>query len=238
LKPRTTRGTALPGGARVFHRMYTRLGCQGRPPHFVVELYPYANLAHTIRLREDVAHVRLSDVLREAPLEVLEAAATILLARLYRRRPPRDQLEAYRNFALARGTRRRVLRVRRKRARRGATGERGKFHDLARLFARLDRQYFSGRLHRPLLGWSTRAWRAQLGCFDPGLDQILINPRLDRAEVPAFVVEYVLFHEMLHVKHPLRAASCGLQAHSAEFRREEKRFLECERARRFLMRLR
>jgi len=78
-------------------------------------------------------------------------------------------------------------------------------------------------------------------CSDPLdgiLDQILINPRLDRAEVPAFVVEYVLYHEMLHVKHPLRAASCGLQAHSAEFRREEKRFLECERARRFLMRLR
>lgn len=238
MKPPTARGTALPGGARVFHRMYTRLGCLGRPPHFVVELYPYANLVHTIRLREDVAHVRLSDVLREAPLEVLEAAAAILLARLYRRRPPREQLETYRNFSLARGTRRRVLRVRHARARRRSTGERGEFHNLARLFARLNRQYFFGRLHRPHLGWSTRAWRAQLGCFDPGLDQILINTRLDRAGVPAFVVEYVLFHEMLHVKHPIRAASCGLQAHSAEFRREERRFVDYERARRLLVRLR
>jgi hypothetical protein len=39
---------------------------------------------------------------------------------------------------------------------------------------------------------------------------------------------------MLHVKHPLRAAACGLQAHSAEFRAEEKRFKSYERARKFL----
>jgi hypothetical protein len=237
LKPRANRTRFLPGGARVFQRMYTRLGCQGRPPHFVVEFYPYANLMHTIRLREDSAHVRLSDLLRAAPLDVLEAAAAILLARLYRRRPAREQLETYRDFLMAHNTRRRLIRARRTRGRRLKTGPRGKFHDLAPLFARLNRRYFFGRLHRPMLGWSARAWRAQLGCFDPGLDQIVLNVRLDRASVPIFVVEYVLFHEMLHVKHPIRAAACGLQSHSAKFRQEEKRFAGYERARRFLERL-
>jgi len=217
--------------------MYTRLGCRGRPPHFVVEFYPYANLMHTIRLREDVAYVRLSDLLRAAPLAVLEAAAAMLLARLYRRRAPRELLEVYRHFSLARGTRRRVLRVRRARGRRLVTRPHGNFHDLARMYARLNGRYFAGGLRRPQLGWTARAWRTQLGCFDPGLDQIVINSRLDRASVPAFVVEYVLFHEMLHVKHPMRAASCGLQAHSAEFRREEKRCAQYGRARRFLERL-
>ena len=227
----------VPGGARLFHRMYTRLGCQGRPPHFLVEFYPYANLVNTIRLREDAAFVRLSDLLRAAPLAVLEAAAAILLARLYRRRTPRKLLETYRTFSLARGTRHRVLHVRWTRGRRLENGPRGNFHDLGDAFGRLNRQYFASRLHRPRLGWSSQAWRTQLGCFDPGLDQIVINSRLDLAGVPAFVVEYVLFHEMLHVKHPMRAASCGLQSHSAEFRREEKRFAGYERARRFLTRL-
>jgi len=217
--------------------MYTRLGCRGRPPHFVVEFYPYASLVNTIRLREDAMHVRFSDLLRAAPLSVLEAAATILLARLYRRRAPRELLETYRKFSLAGCTRRRVLRVRRTRGRRLQNGSRGEFHDLARAFGRLNRRYFAGRLHRPRLGWSSQAWRTQLGCYDPGLDQIAINARLDRENVPAFVVEYVLFHEMLHVKHPMRAASCGLQSHSAAFRREEKRFAGYERARRFLARL-
>src|SRR5712692_6549963 len=114
--------------------MYTRLGCQGRPPHFVVEFYPYANLVHTIRLREDTAHVRLSDLLRAAPLVVREAAAAILLGRLYRRRPPHELVEAYREFSLARGTRHRVLRVRRARGRRVKNSARGAEHDLATCF--------------------------------------------------------------------------------------------------------
>ena len=66
---------AVPGGAGIFQRVYTRLGCQSRPPQFVVEFYPYASLVHTVRLREDTAQVRLSDVLQGAPLEIVEAAA-------------------------------------------------------------------------------------------------------------------------------------------------------------------
>ena len=34
------RPSALPGGDRIFQRIFTRLGCQGRPPQFHVELYP------------------------------------------------------------------------------------------------------------------------------------------------------------------------------------------------------
>ncbi len=230
-------GIPFPGGPRIFLRMYTRLGCQGRPPHFEVTFYPYANLVHTIRLREDVAHARISDLLRGTPREVLEAAAAILLARLYRRRPPRELVETYRKFSMARTTRRRIWRTRRKRVPRVQTGPRGKHHDLRKIFGKLMRRYFRGRLARPRLGWSPRAWHTQLGSFDPALDQIVINTRLDSKDVPEFVVEYVLFHEMLHVKHPLRAASCGLQAHSAQFREEERRFASYERARRFLARL-
>jgi hypothetical protein len=50
-----------------------------------VEFRPYAGLTHTIRLREEVAIVRLSDVMRGAPLLIFEAVAAMLLARLYRR---------------------------------------------------------------------------------------------------------------------------------------------------------
>ena len=224
----------MPGGARLFHRMYTRLGCQGRPPHFIVEFFPYANLVNTIRLRDDAAYVRLSDILRGAPLGVMEAAAAILLGRLYRRRAPRELSEHYRHFSVARGTHRKVLAARGRRGRRVESGPKGMAHNLGPIFSRLNRRFFGGRLHRPRLGWSKRRWRAQLGCFDPGLDQIVINTRLDTGEVPKYVVEYVLYHEMLHVRHPIRAASCGLQAHGEDFRRAERRFEHYERARTFL----
>src|SRR5713101_3946593 len=222
------------GADRIFHRIFTRLGCQGRPPRFVVELYPYANLAHTMRLRQETAHVRLSDILRDAPVPVIEAAAAILLAQMYRRRLPAELRDLYRQFAVAHSTRRHIARIRRKRARRIAHDPQGAAHDLAPMFDALNIKYFGGKLHRPRLGWSARPWRSQFGCFDPSLDQIVMNNRLDREDVPAYAVELILYHEMLHVKHPLRAAACGLQAHSAEFRAEEKRFKQYERARKFL----
>lgn len=237
MKRRAANFNSFPAGARIFQRMFTRVGCHGRPPLFVAEFYPYANLTHTIRLLEDTAHVRLSDVFRGAPLAVLEATAAILLARVYRHQVGREFLATYREFALAQGTRRRLLTMRRKRGRRTTTEPRGTHYDLRRMFAQLNHRHFAGRLHRPRLGWSARPWRTQLGCFDPALDQIVISSRLDREGMPCFVVEYVLFHEMLHVKHPIRRASCGLQAHSAEFRQQEKRFPLYERARRFLTRL-
>lgn len=237
MKQPASRTGSVPGGAHVFQRLYTRLGCQGRPPQFVVEFYPYANLMHTIRVKEDAAHVRLSDALRGAPLAVFEAAAAILLSRLYRRRAPRELLAAYREYTSSPRTRRRVATLRSTRGRRVETGPRGATYDLAPMFTQLNRRYFSGRLHRPRLGWSTRTWRTQLGCFDPALDQIVMNRWLDRDVVPRYAIEYVLFHEMLHVKHPLRAARCGIEAHSLQFRQEEKRYAGYDRARKFLDRL-
>jgi hypothetical protein len=233
-KTEPRRPSTLAGGDRIFQRIFTRLGCQGRPPHFHVELYPYANLAHTLRLRDDVARVRISDILRDAPLPVLEATAAILLGQMYRRRVPGELRDLYRQFALAHSTRRHIARVRRKRARRIQHDPSGASHDLAPMFAALNLKYFGGLLRRPRLGWSKRAWRSQFGCFDPSLDQIVMNQRLDQPDVPSYAVEFILYHEMLHVKHPLRAAACGLQAHSPEFRAEEKRFAHYARARKFL----
>ena len=227
----------VPGGERIFQRIYTRLGCQGRPPHFVVEYHPYTDLTHTIRLREDTAHVRLSDVLRDAPRSILEAAAAILLGRLYRRQPPAELLDTYREFSYAGDhAAARAAIAQDSGARRAEHRPAGTHHDLAPLYEQLNGRYFDGALRQPLLGWSTRAWRTQLGCFDPALNQIVLNRRLDSAGIPECVVAYVLYHEMLHQKHPMKFARCRRESHSAEFRREEKVFEEYERAMKFLKR--
>jgi len=109
--------------------------------------------------------------------------------------------------------------------------------DLNRLFDELNGRFFAGLLRKPRLAWSRRAWRRQFGSYDPGPDQILLNRRMDRPEIPRFVVEYVLYHEMLHVKHPTRKSGCSLLSHSPEFQAEEKHFPEFQRARKALDRL-
>ena len=211
LRKGARRPAALLGGDRIFQRIFTRLGCQGRPPQFQVELYPYANLSHTLRLRQDVALVRLSDILREAPVPVIEAAAAILLGQMYRRRVPGELRDVYRRFALAHTTRRHIARVRRKRARRIADHPQGTAHDLDPMFAALNDRYFEGRLRRPRLGWSARPWRSQFGCYDPSLDQIVMNKRLDRAE-GTMSASASASRDLRTPRHSVRRAAC-------EFRR-------------------
>src|SRR5271170_5436518 len=93
------RAIPFPAGAAIFRRMFVRLGCRGRSPHFSVVFYPYASLSHTIRLRGEEADARLSDLMRGAPLEAMEAAAAILLAKLYRLRLPAPLHARYCQFA-------------------------------------------------------------------------------------------------------------------------------------------
>jgi len=226
--------SVVPGGSALFQRAFTRLGCEGRPPRFRVEFYPYSSLSMTIRRREDLVVVRLSDLLQRAPLAVLESGAALILSRLYRRRGRKELFTAYLEYARSDRTRNRITRMRRGRVRLASAGPQGKHFDLHRLFDELNAKYFAGELQRPNIGWSTRGWRRQFGCFDPGPNQILLNRRMDRPGVPQFAVEYVLYHEMLHVKHPTRRSGCTLLSHSPEFRTEEKRFAEFARARKVL----
>jgi len=236
MKMKRRKTSLVPGGSPLFQRMFTQLGCDGRLPHFRVEFYPYSSLVLTIRRREDVVYVRFSDLLRRAPLSVLQGAAALLLARVYRRKASSDLTAPYLEYARSNRTRSRMNLMRRGRVRLAQT-TRGDHFDLHRLFDDLNGKYFEGRLQRPHIGWSTRAWRRQFGCYDPGPNQILLNRRMDRPGVPQCAVEYVLYHEMLHVKHPTRRSGCSMVSHSREFRQEEKRFTEFERARRILDRL-
>jgi hypothetical protein len=194
-------------------------------------------LVLTIRRREETVWVRFSDLLRRAPLSVLEGAAALLLSRVYRRRAPASLTAPYLEYARSDRTRERINLMRRRRIRPGAAGPQGRHFDLEKLFENLNVRYFDGNLQRPHIGWSNRSWRRQFGCYDPGPNHILLNRRMDRPGVPQFAVEYVLYHEMLHVKHPTRRSGCSLVSHSREFREEEKRFAEFERARRVLDRL-
>ena len=233
----STSRALLRGGPALFQRMFTRLGCSGRPPHFRVEFYPYSSLVLTIRRRDDTMRVRFSDLLRRAPRPVLEGAAALLLSKIYRCKAPLTLTTPYVRYARSHRLRSRIHRMRRRRVASLGVVPGGRHFDLVQLFQQLNDRYFNSRLERPQIGWSHRSWRRQFGCYDPGPNHILLNRRMDRPGIPPFVVEYVLFHEMLHVKHPVRRSGCTLVSHSRQFRQEEKRFPDFARARRILDRL-
>src|SRR5260370_30203406 len=95
MKASRRKTSLVPGGGPLFQRMFTRLGCDGRPPRFRVEIYPYSSLVLTIRRREEAVYVRFSDLLQRAPLAVLEGTAAFLLSRLERRQASGPRAEPY-----------------------------------------------------------------------------------------------------------------------------------------------
>ncbi len=111
---------------------------------------------------------------------------------------------------------------------------RGHHYNLEELFEDLNRRYFHGLMGRPQLTWSRNHSRNSLGHYDPAHNAIVISRVFDHPRVPRYVVEYILFHEMLHLRHPVKLRGGRRCVHSREFLAEERRFPERERARRFL----
>ena len=210
----------------------------GRPvPDVDVRYYPYAGLNHTIRLRSGRVYVRVSDIFRSAPAGVHRALAFILVAKLLRRRTPQLHERIYRNYACQPEVLRASDLARRSRGRKLVSSAQGRVYDLEKLFARLNRRYFGGEIPPPVLTWSQRRTRTILGHHDGAHETIVISKTLDSPEVPAWFVEFILYHEMLHIKHPARIINGRRFYHTKAFRAEEQRFPYYEEAQEWLDRV-
>src|SRR6266849_4704021 len=202
-----------------------------------VKFYPYAGLHHTIRVRAGRVYVRLSDLFQTAPPEVIRALAFLLVARLLSRKAPRDQERLYRAFAFSPQLLRASDLARRQRGRKVVSSAHGTVYDLEKIFSRLNRRYFDGEMEKPVLTWSQRRARSILGHHDAAHDTITVSKTLDSREVPEWFVEYILFHEMLHIKHPARIINGRRYYHTSAFRAEEKNYPRYQKAQEWLDRV-
>ncbi len=193
-------------------------------PELEARFYAYTGLSSTIRLRQGRVYARVSDILEDAPREALFALACILIAKLYRRKVPAEQAAVYRAYIANPLVRDASESLRRERGRKHTTSPQGHVFDLNALFDRLNAKYFAGGLAKPTLSWSQREAKRILGHHDNTHNTIIISRALDQVRTPLSVVEFVLYHEMLHVKHNHRIENGRKIVHSREFRLDEKRF--------------
>lgn len=193
-------------------------------PELSVEFYPFAHLNSTIRLRSGRISVRISDLLASAPEPVIEALAHILLRKLYRKPIPRLYNTRYRRYTGRKDIAAKSALIRQIRGRKQLTSPRGKYYDLTEIFEELNGAYFHGLLGQPVLSWSPAAARRNLGHYDPAHNAVLISRIFDTPRVPRFVLQYVMYHEMLHLKYPVRLKGSRRCVHSPEFQKEERLF--------------
>lgn len=100
---------------------------------------------------------------------------------------------------------------------------RGLHKDLRASFDRVVAELFPDGLAVPDLRWSMDGTRRRFGCYDIARDRVTISRTLDDPTVPDFVLDFVLYHELLH-KVLGRSAEDGNRYHSRAFRDAERRF--------------
>jgi hypothetical protein len=221
----------------VFQRVFRRLALRPEAPVFSVALRPFASLRSSIRLRDHRAEILMADLLADAPPLVHEALAEILLTRVYRRRPSQEARACYLSYISSAEVRHRADALRRERGRKRLLPPRGRAYDLEEIFQRLNEQYFDGALAAPRLGWSPHRSRSLLGHYDAAHHSITVSRWFDAPGVPRYLVEYLVFHEMLHIRFPVERNGHRRVVHSRAFREAEKKFPHYEQARRRLARM-
>ena len=215
---------------QLFAAAYRQVTQRASAPIIIAYFHPFADLTHTIRSRDSRITARVSDLLREAPLPVLQAVARLLWSRLLKQKSDAEDQRLYQQFAGQADVQATVEQSRRQREAKPPANPTGKVYDLRRLFTRLNHRYFNNALPRPSLGWSQRPTKRLLGHHDYAHQSIVISCALDEADVPPYVIEFLLYHEMLHLKHPPRAVNGRQHYHTAAFRAEEQRFARYDEA--------
>jgi hypothetical protein len=225
------------GLLKLFEETYRELRPRAPLPELTIQFFAFANINNTIRMREGKLLVRLSDLLEGAPDPVLRSIAHILLAKMYRKPIGREYSTRYRRYISSHDITTKAHLVRQIRGRKRIESAQGHTYNLEALFDELNFRFFHGLLARPQMTWSRDRARNSLGHYDPAHNAIVVSKIFDHPRVPSYAVEYIVYHEMLHLKHPVRLRGSRRCVHSAAFQVEERLFPQLEQAQAFLKRL-
>jgi hypothetical protein len=221
----------------IFQEEYRALRPKAPMPPIAVRFRRFTSLNTTIRLREGQIRVSLSDLLEGAPESVVRAIAHILLAKLYKKPIDAAHSLRYKRFASSAAVTRQTELIRGARGNKRFFGPEGRFYNLEEVFDSLNTRFFGGLLGRPELTWSEQVAKRALGHYDAAHNTIVVSRVFDRPSSPRYAIEYLLYHEMLHLKHPVKMRGLRRCVHSREFKAEEALFPQLKEALAFIRRL-
>lgn len=199
--------------------------------------HPYTELKHSWCSVGDQLEFKVSDYLDGSPDDVLESMAWYLLCRAFRRKCPEGMSDRYLAYAFSP-----ELWIRNKdlylsRARSLSFESRGEVRDLDTVFRYVNSFYFKGELPYPTLAWSSESPRTRLGFYFAQLNLLVANRVLDSERVPRYVLEFVVYHELLHHIDAGGSSPRKRVHHTRSFKEQEMAFSHYEDAEQWLRRL-
>ncbi len=190
--------------------------------------FGYGSYLYKARMIDAVLETKVHQGFMGAPPDVLEALARLLLSS--DRGVSRERVDRYaagENFMD-------VVTALEMTTAEADDFTQGRHFDLETIFDRVNAAYFDGKLACPRLTWNTRITRAKMGHYDRFRDAVMLSVTLDDPDVPDFVVDYVMYHELLHKVLGTERINGRRYVHTPAFREAERAFPHYEEAVAFL----
>jgi hypothetical protein len=202
-----------------------------------ISFHPFRATLYTYKIgRFGDAHVKFHVAFRKAPEIAFAQACGIMLNRSRRNRVACERA-AYDAFVRAipptdfelPGARR---------GRKLALSVPGSHHSLDESFDRVNVRYFKSQMAKPELCWSPVRARRLLGSYHERRDRLIISQLFDSPRIPAFVLDFLMFHELLHKFLGIGKRNDGKRlVHGRDFRKLERQFERFDEAQAFLKKL-
>jgi hypothetical protein len=113
----------------------------------------------------------------------------------------------------------------------------GHAYNLESIFHKVHQGYFDPTFPKPQLAWSKTFTHRKYGHYEPARDRVVISRTLDDPNVPSYVAEFVMYHELLHKRHGETWVNGRLWVHTPAFRSDERQFKQYELAQAVLQKL-
>ena len=210
------------------------------PRKLVVTFRPLTEAFFRTTARGGELRVVVNDAFEDAPADVLQALAAVIVARASGAAKPREVGQVFWDHVETDDLRQRMQDNYLARQRSFVARAEGSAWDMGDLFDQVNKRFFEGALERPMLGWTRRPLTYRWGWYSSmvrphGL--IVLNVLLDDPRVPRFVLEGTMHHEMLHMVSGTKEVNGRRVVHTPEFRALEfDRFSDLRPAYRSILR--
>lgn len=184
------------------------------------KFFPYANLGSSIRISSGKLIFKIHSFYLKSEPGNLEAVVDLLLYKLLKQPIP-DELESMvRNFYENHTIQKSQTNKNKKRIERSSIQN----EKLRSILEYVNESYLRIDISDLEIFWGKSKSTTRLGHYDPTHKMIVINPILSLESVPNFVLEYIVFHELLHVYFPISRKKGRNVIHGKEFKIFEKNF--------------
>lgn len=203
-----------PANRRILAEELHQPGAPGPP--CLLRIAPYRSTV--IRLGRNAGGYRLSlhTELARAPAAVFRSAVRVVWRRVHRQTVDPGDRGVLEDFC--RSVPRGVVRSSRQ------VDPAGRHADLRTILSELLRAYWPGPERDLSIGWTVRRSMRKLAYCRPETGQIWVSRLLDHPEVPRFYLDFLVYHELLHMIVPPIRRNGHCLYHHRQFRELERQF--------------